>query len=41
MRPSPESFLNETDESDIQNAKHREERILTPRGIMIDSRAEE
>jgi hypothetical protein len=32
---------NETDESDSQCEKHDEQRISTPRGIVIDLRAEE
>jgi hypothetical protein len=40
MRRSCESCSNEIDESDSQYEKHNEQRISTPRGIVIDLRAE-
>jgi hypothetical protein len=40
MRHNRESFSNEIEESDLQSEKHDEQKILTVRGIVIDSRAE-
>jgi hypothetical protein len=40
MRISRGPFSNEIDESDLQNTKHPGQRILTPRGIVIDLRPE-
>jgi hypothetical protein len=40
MRIGREPFSNEIDEIDLQNTKHPGQRILTPRGIAIDSRPE-
>jgi hypothetical protein len=40
MHLNRESFSNEIDESDSQHEKHSEQRISTPRGIVIDFRPE-
>ena len=40
MSRSRELFSNEIDESDSQDEKHDEQRTSTPRGIVIDLRAE-
>jgi hypothetical protein len=40
MRVNSEFVSNEIDESDSQNKKHPEQRIVTWRGIVIDLREE-